>query len=593
MKVIDASDSSIYDYSSYFTIIYVEPKSLTITQPDTNSAYIAGSTQDLQWDSTGSISNIKVELYKGNSLFSNIYSTTSNDGTESWTLPLSCSTDDDYRIKITDTSTSSVYDYSDYFIIYAAGQKAIKIIEPSLSSLFVAGTTRSLIWNSTGPINDVKIELFKNDFYNQTIYSSTFNDGNELWAIPLNCTKADNYKIKISDISNSSVYDFSENFTIQPPKTITIDNPDNSDLYATTSLHTITWQTTGEINFVSIELYQGNIFHTLLNPNTTNDGIEEWTVPTTCLPAQDYNIKITDLSNSSIYDFSEYFTIEILKTITILNPISYARFTPGSRCEIKWNTTGNISNVNIELYQNSDLILTIAEQHENVQNFTWLVPDNLQEGDYSVKIVDANDLDVYIFSVTFTIAFPPEPDYTLLIIILSISIPSCLGLVITFYARKKIKIKREKNSQIEEKINDYLKKRDLLMEELNYEKALSAMNECLKYIQKEGIEKNFAGMINENIQEIKITHIKSQIIDLGSKYNQIFLSEIIEKTNINDLELIKTVLNDMIKNSEIYAEYSEQNHLILFDLETNIEEIDKLIETFKKWEERGYEKKIE
>ncbi|MHA1257869.1 MAG: hypothetical protein ACTSPS_19980 [Promethearchaeota archaeon] len=49
----------------------------------------------------------------------------------------------------------------------------------------------------------------------------------------------------------------------------------------------------------------------------------------------------------------------------------------------------------------------------------------------------------------------------------------------------------------------------------------------------------------------------------------------------------------MITNSEIYAEFSKTNQVILFDLKTNIEEIDSLMEVYKKWEQEDYGKKIE
>jgi hypothetical protein len=76
-------------------------------------------------------------------------------------------------------------------------------------------------------------------------------------------------------------------------------------------------------------------------------------------------------------------------------------------------------------------------------------------------------------------------------------------------------------------------------------------------------------------------------------YNQIYISEIVEKTKIDDESLIAEVINEMVVNSEIYAEFSKDNQIILFDLQTNIKEIDALMEVFKKWEQEDYGKKIE
>ena len=80
----------------------------------------AGTSQLITWkDFPGSY--VKIELYKGSSLNRSITSSTSNNGSYPWTVPSDQTTDSDFRIKITSTSDSSKYDYSDnYFQINAA-----------------------------------------------------------------------------------------------------------------------------------------------------------------------------------------------------------------------------------------------------------------------------------------------------------------------------------------------------------------------------------------------------------------------------------------------------------------------------------------
>ena len=47
----------------------------------------------------------------------------------------------------------------------------------------------------------------------------------------------------------------------------------------------------------------------------------------------------------------------------------------------------------------------------------------------------------------------------------------------------------------------------------------------------------------------------------------------------------------MIKNKEIYAEYFKSTQSVVFDKQTNIDEIDKLMEAYKEWEEKEVGKK--
>jgi len=47
----------------------------------------------------------------------------------------------------------------------------------------------------------------------------------------------------------------------------------------------------------------------------------------------------------------------------------------------------------------------------------------------------------------------------------------------------------------------------------------------------------------------------------------------------------------MIKNKEIYAEYFTSSKSVAFNQQANIDEIDKLMEVYKEWEEKKVGKK--
>jgi len=86
-----------------------------INSPNGGETFYKGSTYNITWSKSGSAcgSNVKIELYKGGSYNSTITSSTSNNGSYSWTVPTSLTSGSDYKIKITDTSNSNYYDYSD------------------------------------------------------------------------------------------------------------------------------------------------------------------------------------------------------------------------------------------------------------------------------------------------------------------------------------------------------------------------------------------------------------------------------------------------------------------------------------------------
>ena len=89
---------------------------ITITSPNGDENWELGSSHTIQWTSEDIGNNVKIELYKNGSFYATIDNSEYNDGTYSWTISSSYAVSDYYKIKITDTSNSLTYDYSnDYF----------------------------------------------------------------------------------------------------------------------------------------------------------------------------------------------------------------------------------------------------------------------------------------------------------------------------------------------------------------------------------------------------------------------------------------------------------------------------------------------
>ncbi|MHA1651795.1 MAG: Ser-Thr-rich GPI-anchored membrane family protein [Candidatus Helarchaeota archaeon] len=87
------------------------------------------------------------KLYKNSNLVSVITSSTSNDGSLRWSIPHGISQGSYYRIKITSTTDSSIYDYSDYFTIYTNNPTHMPI--PGFTILLsTLGFTLSLLFRN-------------------------------------------------------------------------------------------------------------------------------------------------------------------------------------------------------------------------------------------------------------------------------------------------------------------------------------------------------------------------------------------------------------------------------------------------------------
>ncbi|MFW9872922.1 MAG: CARDB domain-containing protein [Candidatus Thorarchaeota archaeon] len=107
------------------------------------------------------------------------------------------------------------YNYSFELINTNAFVKSLTVAFPDSSSSCAGGTSEDICWTSQGLISNVKIELYKDDAFVMVISSNTPNDGVYAWAIPSNLATSDKYQIKISDVADPLISDFSEYFEIK------------------------------------------------------------------------------------------------------------------------------------------------------------------------------------------------------------------------------------------------------------------------------------------------------------------------------------------------------------------------------------------
>lgn len=199
----------LYDPSAYFF-----SDTLNVDTPNALSSWQTGSSHYIEWTTTGNISNVKIDLYRGGVFEMAITANITNDGDFYWTFPLSLTDSTQYQIKVSDVYNPSTYDYSQFFEIY---NPTITVTSPDSSSSWVRGTEHFLNWTSTGTLTNVKIELYLNDTFVLEIAANTPNDGEYSWNIPSNLTASTLYQIKMSDASNPLVYDFSDYFEVRPP----------------------------------------------------------------------------------------------------------------------------------------------------------------------------------------------------------------------------------------------------------------------------------------------------------------------------------------------------------------------------------------
>ena len=107
---LDPTNSGAYNLDGIYTAGPSEY--ITVENPNGGESLGTGDIYNINWDSNSS-SNVSIKLYVNSTFNSNIATNTSNDGSYTWSVPSSISTGSNYKIKITSSTNSDIYDYSD------------------------------------------------------------------------------------------------------------------------------------------------------------------------------------------------------------------------------------------------------------------------------------------------------------------------------------------------------------------------------------------------------------------------------------------------------------------------------------------------
>jgi hypothetical protein len=298
IKIASTESSNIFDFSdSTFTLAH----NIVVSSPNGGESWLAGTTQTITW-SDNLVGNIKLELYRNDSFDSEIINSAPSNGSYIWDIPITTQPDTTYKVKVTSTEDTSVYDYSEsYFEIYAG---SFTVVSPNGGEIWQAGTAYTINWTSN--INETcKIELYKGGSLHTTVVESTNNDGSYNWTdMPFTTESGTDYQVKISSIANPSTFDLSDgNFTIVGNE-ITVTSPNGGELWLKGNPYFITWDDNLAGN-VEIQLIKGDTFDSFIETSEPSDGTYTWTIPESIEPGTDYKVRIVSFENSNILDESD------------------------------------------------------------------------------------------------------------------------------------------------------------------------------------------------------------------------------------------------------------------------------------------------
>ncbi|MCF8457826.1 MAG: hypothetical protein K9H62_18005 [Bacteroidales bacterium] len=404
IKITEFSNGNIYDESDAAFTINAVANSITVLSPNGGETWVVGSTHDITWSTTGSISYVEI-WYSTNAGTSWTYidDYSYNDGLYEWTIPNNITTS--ALVKINEVFNTSVDDVSDNNFEIAASSP-FTVITPNGGEVLTGGSSYTITWSTSGYSGNYVGILYSTDGGTTwaTVDDFKFNNGFKEWTVANVSTT--NALIKVHEVFNQANGDVSDApFTINAvPNSITVTSPNGGEVFAGNSTHFITWTTSGLINFVEIwySTDGGNIWD-YIDDYSLNDGEYEWNVPN--VSTTNALIKINEVYNTSVVDVSDStFTINEVIPIQVTTPNGGETLIGGSTYNITWISDGSFNYVDLYYSTDGGSNWNIIADHElNDSSYTWNVP-NVSTTNALIAISEFNSSSTYDFSdAPFTI----------------------------------------------------------------------------------------------------------------------------------------------------------------------------------------------
>ncbi len=291
---------SIFIFSSLYA------QSISITTPNGGESWKTSTDHGIVWNDD-ILGSVKIELYKGNVYYSTIAGNTPSDGYYLWSVNAADS-GSDYKVKVTDVSNNTVFDFSDNNFTIIKSQ--ITITAPNGGENLETSIPYGITWTDD-ILAPVKIELYKSGVFYSNIVDTTQSDGYYLWSV--NAAESGNdYRIKVTSLGSNNDYDISDaDFSIAK-NVITVSRPNGGEILQAGTENSIVW-TDSIYSPVKIELYKGGLFYTTIIDTTPSNGFYLWTIDNGVQNGSDYKIKVTSLGSNNDFDLSD-------SDFTITNP---------------------------------------------------------------------------------------------------------------------------------------------------------------------------------------------------------------------------------------------------------------------------------
>ncbi len=236
---------------------------LTLTQPNGGESFPAGSTQLITWDATNAAGDVWMWLEAGGEWVADIGPAPMAGKQASWVACPHSELGSNYRVVIQWCDWPiCVTDMSDavFEITGSVPVAVIAVTSPAGGTVWRAGTTQMISWNSDVQEGYVDVSLYRGSEWWQWIGQAPASDQSLGWPICPTIGDATDYTVHLwwwSSCGTASTEAVSNLFEITgsaPQPIITVESPNGGEVWGAGTEHVIEWQPAGQVGSVDLWL---------------------------------------------------------------------------------------------------------------------------------------------------------------------------------------------------------------------------------------------------------------------------------------------------------------------------------------------------
>ncbi|MGB0403497.1 MAG: T9SS type A sorting domain-containing protein [Salibacteraceae bacterium] len=379
VKVQDYYDSCINDESdSTFTVTPPTPR-ITVTAPNGGSVYPQQS-YNIRWTSAYLISNFVNIDFSSDSgtTWTSVVANTSNDGTHTWSIPNSISTQ--CFIRVSEAGRPTVFDLGNKFTI---SQPFINLTSPNGGEVWKGCESKSISWSVGGGSGSYRLEYSLDSGATWSLIT-TRNSTSYTWTIPSKLSSSKAF-LRVVDASRNMNDASNSTFTIIPNTDIIVTTPNGGESYEVGKNYSVQWVDNNISQFRVYYSSNNGSSWSYINSYTTSN-YQSWTIPNN--PGNNYKVKVVDYYNSCKYDESDsvFVVTPPIPTITVTRPNSGNNY-PYQNTSIRW-VSSYLNSAFVKIEYTSDSGATwnvISNVTNNDGTETWQIPNTISNN-YFVRV---------------------------------------------------------------------------------------------------------------------------------------------------------------------------------------------------------------